>query len=108
MPKPTKKNQETGWLESLPPEQRAYVDSEVARHGFADRRAPWWSLIRLAFSSVAHTAMVQAQDVLGLPSSARMNTPGRASGNWRWRMRPGALTPEMAGRLRDLAKLFER
>jgi 4-alpha-glucanotransferase len=56
-------------------------------------------LIRLAFSSPARLAMLQAQDVLGLGSEARMNIPGRASGSWRWRMEPGALTAEHAKRL---------
>ena len=50
---------------------------------------PWWSLIRLTFSSPARLAMVQAQDVLGLGSEARMNIPGRATGSWRWRMAAG-------------------
>ena len=61
---------------------------------------PWWSLIRLTFSSPARLAMLQAQDVLGLGSDARMNIPGRATGSWRWRMAPGALTCEHAKRLR--------
>ena len=90
-----------GWLESLPPGQRAFVDAELARRGFTDRRRPWWGMIRLAFSSPARTAMVQAQDVLGLGSEARMNQPGNARGSWRWQMRPGALTPALARRLRE-------
>jgi 4-alpha-glucanotransferase len=45
--------------------------------------------------------MVQAQDVLGLGSEARMNAPGRARGSWRWRMKPGALTADLAKRLRE-------
>jgi 4-alpha-glucanotransferase len=44
--------------------------------------------------------MVQAQDVLGLGSDARMNMPGRARGAWRWRLERGALTGELAQRLR--------
>ena len=90
-----------GWLETLPPGQRAFVDAELARRGFTDRRRPWWGMIRLAFSSPARTAMVQAQDVLGLGSEARMNKPGNARGSWRWQMRPGALTPALARRLRE-------
>jgi 4-alpha-glucanotransferase len=89
-----------GWLESLEPEHRAFVDAELRRHGFLDEREPWWGLIRLAFSSPARLAMIQAQDVLGLGSEARMNNPARASGSWRWRMGPGALTAELAKRLR--------
>ena len=45
---------------------------------------PWWSLIRLAFASPARVAMVQAQDVLGLGSEARMNVPGTKGHSWRW------------------------
>jgi 4-alpha-glucanotransferase len=45
--------------------------------------------------------MVQAQDVLGLGSEGRMNQPGKAAGAWKWRLRDGALTPELAARLRD-------
>ena len=44
----------------------------------------WWSLIRLAFASPARVAMVQAQDVLGLGSEARMNMPGTTGKSWRW------------------------
>ncbi len=89
-----------GWLESLGERQRAFVDSEVARLGFTDRRRPWWGLIRYVFSSPAMIAMIQAQDALGLGSEARMNAPGSAGGSWRWEMRRGALTPALAQRLR--------
>ncbi|HLI58889.1 MAG TPA: 4-alpha-glucanotransferase [Solirubrobacteraceae bacterium] len=89
-----------GWLDSLPDAQRAFVLGEVARHGVAEPRAPWWGLIRYTFSSPARVAMVQAQDVLGLGSQARMNQPGRAGSSWRWQMEPGALTPALGRRLR--------
>jgi 4-alpha-glucanotransferase len=65
-------------------------------------------LIRALMASVADTVLFPVQDILGLGSEARMNTPAVASGNWRWRMQPGALTPELAGRLQELTKLFER
>ena len=44
--------------------------------------------------------MIPLQDVLGLGSEARMNTPGVTSGNWAWRLEPGQLTDEHAARLR--------
>ncbi len=90
-----------GWLASLGSAQRAFVDGEVARHGFAEPRRPWWGLVRLAFSSPAVVAMTQAQDVLGLGSEARMNAPGSAGGSWRWQMRAGALNRSLAARLRE-------
>lgn len=90
-----------GWLESLEPNRRAFVDAEVARYGFAEPRRPWWGLIRLAFSSPAVVAMTQAQDILGLGSEARMNDPASAGGSWRWQMRAGALNQTLAQRLRE-------
>jgi 4-alpha-glucanotransferase len=45
--------------------------------------------------------MVQVQDVLGLGSDARMNIPGRAGNSWRWKLERGALTAELARRLRE-------
>lgn len=92
-----------GWYESLAGEQRIVVDRELRAHGFMERRR-WWGLIRLAFASRARVAMVQAQDILGLGSEARMNEPGRASGNWGWQMRAGALTPALARRLREITE----
>jgi 4-alpha-glucanotransferase len=88
-----------GWWESAPAAMRAEARSAWTAAGL-DEREPWWALLRLAFSSPARLAMVQAQDVLGLGSEARMNIPGRATGSWRWRMADGALTREHARRLR--------
>jgi 4-alpha-glucanotransferase len=65
-------------------------------------------MIRTVFASIADLAIIPLQDVLGLGSEARMNLPGTASGNWRWRFRPGVLTSEIAGRLREMARLYDR
>ncbi len=92
-----------GWYESLEPARRAEVDALLRRHRVAERE-PWWGLIALALASPARVAMMQAQDVLGLGSEARMNAPGRASGSWRWRLADGMLTPSLAGRLRSLTE----
>jgi 4-alpha-glucanotransferase len=93
-----------GWYESLDPGTRAAVDAELAAQRIERGRQPWWALIRLALSSPARVAIVQAQDALGLGSEARMNHPARASGNWRWQMRPGALTPALARRMREATR----
>jgi 4-alpha-glucanotransferase len=68
-----------------------------------DAAEPHWALIRMAYGSQAAVAIVPAQDVLGLGSEARMNTPGRGTGNWSWRLEPGQLTSAHAERLRALA-----
>jgi 4-alpha-glucanotransferase len=67
-----------------------------------------WTLIRALMASVAETVLFPAQDVLGLGSEARMNTPAIAGGNWRWRMKPDALTPELAARLHEMSQVYER
>lgn len=65
-------------------------------------------LIRAALASVAVLAVLPLQDVLGLDGTGRMNTPGTVEGNWAWRLVPGQLTPERAGRLRALVDLYGR
>ncbi len=65
-------------------------------------------MIRLAFQSVADTAIVPLQDVLGLGTPARMNLPGTAEGNWSWRFRWEQLTPEMETKLREITTTYGR
>ena len=84
-----------GWFAGLTPHEQAVTD--------LDPREPHWGLIELAYSSRAALAIVPVQDVLGLGSDWRMNRPGRTEGNWRWQLERGALTPELARRLRGLA-----
>lgn len=67
-----------------------------------------WNLIRLGLSSVADLAVIPVQDLLGLGSDARMNFPGRPSGNWSWRLKPGALLNELARRLLELNRSYGR
>jgi 4-alpha-glucanotransferase len=73
-----------------------------------DGRQMNWELIRALMVSVADTVLAPLQDVLGLGSKARMNTPATASGNWSWRCRPGVLTDDLATRLRQMVELYER
>ena len=78
-----------------------------AYFGFKDEPIHW-VMIRGIMSSVANTAIVPLQDVLGLGTEARMNLPGTSSGNWKWRMKPGAETSEIATRLREMVTLYDR
>jgi len=96
-----------GWYSSLPDAVRSSVDAVIADVGVRERQ-PWWSLIRLALASRSRVAMMQAQDILGLGSEARMNAPGRAANSWRWRMEAGALKPAMARRLREATEAAGR
>jgi len=77
--------------------------------GFEGHDSPiHWEFIRAVMASVADTAIVPVQDLLGLGSDARMNRPGTASGNWRWRLRPGQLTQDVMRRLGEMAETYER
>ena len=75
--------------------------------GFRDQPINW-VFIRTVLSSVANTAIIPLQDVLGLDSEARMNLPGTVSGNWKWRFKSRALTTEIIDRLRELTVLYDR
>jgi len=84
-----------GWYQSLEPEVRDVVDQ------LAGGAVPW-SLIEALCRSNANTAIVPLQDLLGLDSKHRMNTPGVAVGNWRWRFDWAQVPPELASRIRTL------
>jgi len=67
-----------------------------------------WTLIRLAWSSVANTAIVPMQDLLGLGSDARMNLPGTTINNWQWRAKTSDFTTALAEKLAHLTCLYGR
>jgi 4-alpha-glucanotransferase len=84
-------------------------EREYARHYLdVDGRDVHWQFIRAVLASVADTAIVPAQDLLGLGSDARMNRPGTISGNWRWRLRPRQLTAGVASKLAVMTETYER
>ena len=67
-----------------------------------------WSFIRAALSSPASLSVIPLQDVLGLGSEARMNTPSLDGGNWRWRFRENQLDGADAAKLAQLVELSDR
>jgi 4-alpha-glucanotransferase len=93
-----------GWFDRVTPDERRFTLEYLGRDG-SDIA---WDLIRLAWASVARWAIAPLQDVLSLGSEARMNTPGRAGGNWRWRFSEDMLTPATLERLGALTTLYQR
>lgn len=67
-----------------------------------------WDMIRAVWASVADTAIVPMQDLLGLGSEARMNTPATQGDNWNWRMKREELTAAVTERLKQLTALYGR
>lgn len=84
--------------------ERAFAKAYL---GFHDEPVHW-VFIRAVMASVADTAIIPLQDVLGLGSEARMNLPGTPNGNWKWRCKPDALTDEVARRLKDFVRMYYR
>ncbi len=66
------------------------------------------AVILAGYASVANTVLYQAQDLLFLPNSARMNFPSTLGGNWRWRLVDGQLTSQLADWLRELTEIYGR
>lgn len=67
-----------------------------------------WEFIRLAMTSVADSAIVPMQDVLGLGAGAKMNRPSTRSGNWEWRLRPGYYRSDLANKLAEITRTSKR
>jgi 4-alpha-glucanotransferase len=93
-----------GWFAHINEQERHFVRRYLARDG-SDIS---WDLIRAAWSSVADYAIVPLQDLLDLGTEARMNWPGRPSGNWGWRFRQEMLTPQVRHRLAEMTELYGR
>jgi 4-alpha-glucanotransferase len=95
------------WYENLPDEQRSNLWNYLKRpEGNSSEAAP--ALMHLAWSSKAALAMAPLQDVLNLGADARMNTPGQAHGNWRWRFTEDTLSESAFEALRDLTEASGR
>lgn len=93
-----------GWWATATPAERTLVQLYVGRDG----SDIGWDLIRLALASVAETAIIPLQDILGLGTTARMNTPGSPGGNWTWRYQDDMITSTIAERLALMTRLYGR
>lgn len=93
-----------GWFEGLPVNAQRFV------HRYLGEVEPEvsWRLIRAAWASVADLALAPLQDLLALGTDARMNYPGRPTGNWGWRFTREQITPQLTERLFDLTEVYER
>jgi len=96
-----------GWYEDLPDAERRNLWRSLKRAaGTSAEAAP--ALLSLAWSSVAALAIAPLQDVLNLGKDARMNQPGTAEGNWRWRCTDDMLSASGFQSLRDLTDASAR
>jgi 4-alpha-glucanotransferase len=104
-----------GWFESVAGEGSTRTAEQIGRErtfcmNYLNTRGDeiHWDFIRTVLASVANTAIIPLQDLLGLGTEARMNLPNSTEGNWTWRYEAGVLSDEIAQRLKDLAELYGR
>ena len=95
-----------GWVFSS--EVSAEAKERAARYANSSGEAVHWDFLRMALASVAQTAIVPMQDVLGFGTDCRMNRPSTCEGNWRWRCADRFMTDAIAARLRDETCFYGR
>ncbi len=93
-----------GWYQTAPEHERDFCRRYLNSNGYDVA----WKMIREVWSSVAVYAIAPLQDILGQDGSKRMNLPGRATGNWGYRFIPADINADLAARIADLNKLFNR
>ena len=94
-----------GWLAMA---DKKTVARARAYLGLNRQEGAVWGLVRGGMSSVSNLFITQMQDYLELGSEARTNTPGVATGNWQWRMRPDAITPKLTEKLAAVTRRYGR
>ncbi len=95
------------WFGELTQEDRALA-TEYLQIVSCSREETVWAFIRLTLGSVADTAVIPIQDYLCLGAEARMNKPATLGNNWRWRLKKGAFTDELADRIRNVNEIYGR
>jgi 4-alpha-glucanotransferase len=97
-------NTSLGWFYGLNEERQ----KRVLEYLFYPQDVMPWPLLQAALGSVAHTAILPMQDLLGLDGSHRMNTPGTTVNNWLWKFDWEWISPDLVGRLKHLNRLYGR
>jgi 4-alpha-glucanotransferase len=96
-----------GWFETeLTEDDKVRLTRYLGRE--VDQERIHEEMVRLAMMSVANTALLPMQDLLGLGEEARMNRPARSDGNWQWQLVPEQLRPELGRELREMTETYGR
>jgi len=93
-----------GWFRTLNDNERR----QLRRYAPQAEHEGAWGLLRMAWASVADYALAPLQDVMNLGTEARMNMPGRPSGNWGWRFTQEMLRDDLLDRLADMTDVYWR
>lgn len=93
-----------GWFNSIEKHEKKVLRRYLPGKGKELVR----QMIEYIWASSAQTAIIPMQDVLGLDTEARMNTPGTASGNWTWRFTWAQLRPNHMRFLKEITRKYNR
>ena len=94
-----------GWLENADPS----VKKQVKTYLHPDRQEGYnWSFIRAAYMSHCKLAVITMQDLLGIGSSGRINTPSTLGNNWQWRYSKKSFDKRLAKKLAAMADVYGR
>lgn len=94
------------WLRETDPDSRLFASRYLR---LRQDEGLGWGVISGAWAAPSRLAIAPLQDVLGLGSDARMNTPGTmGSQNWSWRVRQEAFNPYVSGKLREITRTYRR
>ena len=96
-----------GWFEKEADEKQKKALFTYLGRKITAKELPW-EMVKLAMNSVAETAIIPMQDVLGLGSEARMNHPAKIRGNWKWRLKKDQISKKLANQLAEITQLYRR
>ena len=94
-----------GWMETAPGASVKFAKDYL---NLTKKEGYHWGMMRAAWSSVADMAIVPMQDLLGLGSEARMNTPSTLGDNWKWRATPEQINDKLAKKLWKYMQMYGR
>lgn len=94
-----------GWMKTAPKDSVRFAKDYLR---LTKEEGYNWGMMKGAWSSVGDLAVVTMQDLLGLGSEGRMNTPSTLGCNWKWRMKKDALSGKLAGKIRANMELYKR
>ena len=94
-----------GWMQNGPKEQTLYAKRYLRLN---DMEGYNWGMMKAALASASDTCILTMQDLIGMNSDGRMNTPSTTQGNWTWRILPGCTNDWLAEILKEYTRLYKR
>lgn len=95
-----------GWFATATKEDVEYAKDYLSIGD--DLQEVHWTVMKALWATVAGVTIVQAQDLLGIGSEGRMNTPSVLGGNWSFRVPEGSFNDELAERIKKYMKIYQR